>query len=161
MILAQLFLHGDPMSDRDANLPGGPGGALPVAWAQRLIGFGESDTPAGSGELALDGHTVAGTAITLDFSGVPSDLVPLIAYLTLDDGGTQVAGEYALSTDGESDLSGATWRIPASGETEIYLYELWINDGNIYIAPDADPGADGFLNYRILYGRRSAGAAAV
>ena len=109
--------------------------------------------------LALNGH-VAATAVAVKFvESVLTGYVPLLLYFRYFDGTTQVAGIVATSEDGaaDADLSGETHRkVDATGYTQIHCYSLYKNGGTIYMACDADPGSDGFVDYYVVFGKASA-----
>lgn len=129
-----------------------------AAMGSLMVGLQEGSTAQGSGEVDFDGHTVAGTAVALTFNSAALDGVePVELHFRIMDGTTQVAGAFTTSLDGETDLSGAQRRVDASGFTKLSCYDLFKQGGTIYIAPDADPGADGTLDYFIEYSKKKGG----
>lgn len=122
-----------------------------------MVGLKEGSTAAGSGEVDLNGHTVAGTAVALKFDSTTLDgRIPIELHFRFMDGATQVVGAFITSLDGETDLSGATRVVDASGYTRYDCYDLFKKDGTIYVAPTSDPGPDGVMDYFILYGDKKA-----
>lgn len=142
------------MADQVA-LPSGHGGMVQVGYGSSLVGLGEGSTGYGSGQLALNGHTVAAPVSVKMLAGsLGSNRVPIELHFRYMDGTTQVAGEFATSLDGVTDLATVSRRVDASGYAVFACYDLWTQNGTIYMGCDVDPGADGFVDYFIVYGRK-------
>ena len=145
-------------------LPGTPYGPIQTGYGTALIGLALGATPtvltsAGSGVLTLNAKTIAGTAQSAKISNGANTLhsgalgVPLELHFRFMDGTTQVAGAYATSLDGVSDLATIKHRVAATGYTVIMCTDLFVQNGTIYFGCDTDPGSDGVLDYFIVYGK--------
>lgn len=148
----------------DRNLPSGSSGPIQTGYGNALIGLALGATStvltsAGSGVLTMNGKTIAGTVQSAKISNGANTLhtgalgVPLELHFRYMDGTTQVAGAYATSLDGVSDLATIKRRVDATGYTMIMCTDLFMQNGTIYFGCDADPGADGVLDYYIVYAR--------
>lgn len=133
-------------------MPANAKGNFATGYGSAQVGLGEATTAYSSGELALNGHVIA-SAVAVKFVEAALLGVPLELHFRYMDGTTQVAGEFVTSLDGESDLSGGSRRVDASGYTIFHCYDLYRQGGTIYMGLDADPGSDGFLDYFIVYAK--------
>ena len=134
------------------NVPASPKGNIPTGYGGLNKGLQEGTTAYGSMLVPLNGHTAA-SAVALTFQAAALDGVePLELHFRYMDATTQVAGLFATSLDGVANLSTIHRRVDASGYTILHCYDLYKQGGTLYVAPDADPGADGFMDYFIVYG---------
>lgn len=141
-------------------LPGGANGQANVGYTDLHVGLGIGSTAYGSGVLSLDDAN--GTPVAIVFNATAlGQHVPLELRFRALDGTTQVAGYFATSLDGVANVSTVKRRVDASGYTVFDCYELYASGGTLYLLLDADPGADGFLDYLLRCARKHSGGSAV
>jgi len=143
-------------------LPGGTHGQIDVGYAALLEGLEQNGTAKGSMNFTAISDTNDDTltfeiASAGNANGNLAGYAPLEIHLRLWDGTTQVAGKWNTNLTGDSATSSTHGVIAASGFTVIECYDLFLQDGNLYVSFTSSP-TTGQIEYKLVVGRDRASA---